>query len=152
MDDVGLLVLGWELPYLRPCWLKPGGPWDGEEPPWIGLAGGGGPGGPANLALWDHDQWLWGGCLWGWLASLSTLRQTYRGINTLMPLFTNDYARRISFKGMSRMNSFIRKLSERNVFKCVGNCLVEMSNSNTGLVCVHTRSPFILLLLTWNTI
>lgn len=96
MVDVGLLVLGWELPYLRPCWLKPGGPWDGEEPPWIGLAGGWGPGGPANLAFWDQDQWLGGGCLWGWLASLSTLRQTYTGINILMPLFTNDYARRIS--------------------------------------------------------
>lgn len=99
MDDVGLLVLGWELPYLRPCWLRPGGPWDGEEPPWIGLAGSGGPGGPANLAFWDHDQWLGGGCLWGWLASLSTLRQTRRGINILMPLLTNDYARRISSSG-----------------------------------------------------
>lgn len=73
MEEVGLLGLGWEVPYLRPTCVKPGGPWEGEEPPWMGLVGGGGPGGPGSLTFWYQDQWLGGGCLWGCWESLSTL-------------------------------------------------------------------------------
>lgn len=74
MDDVGLLGLGSELPYLRPGGIRLGGPWEGdEEPPWMGLVGGGGPGGPGSRTFWYQDQWLGGGCLWGCWDSLSTL-------------------------------------------------------------------------------
>lgn len=59
-DDVGLLVLGWELPYFRAGWLKLWGPWEGEELPRMGLVGGGGPG---SLAFWCQLQWLGCGCL-----------------------------------------------------------------------------------------
>lgn len=72
MDDVGLLVLDCGFPYLRPGWVKPGGTWEGDDPPWIGLVGGGGPGGPGSRTLWYQDQWLGGGCLWGCWESLST--------------------------------------------------------------------------------
>lgn len=64
---MGLLgfELGWELPYLRPgpvCAMLVGH-WDGEDPPWMGLVGGGGPGGPGSRTFWYQDQWLGGGCL-----------------------------------------------------------------------------------------
>ena len=51
MDDVGLLGLGWEFTNLRPCCPMFGGPWEGEDPPWMGLVGGGGPGGPGSLTF-----------------------------------------------------------------------------------------------------
>lgn len=73
MEEVGLLGLGWEFPNLRPACAKLGGPWEGEDPPWMGLVGGGGPGGPGSLTFWYQDQWLGGGCLWGCWESLSTL-------------------------------------------------------------------------------
>lgn len=77
-DDVGLLVLVWELPYFRTWWLKIWGPWEGEELLRIGLVGGGGPGGPESLAFWCQLQWFGCGCLWSCWEILSTLD---RGIN-----------------------------------------------------------------------
>lgn len=56
MVDVGLLVTPWEAPYRRPDRLRLGGAWEGEEPPWMGRDGGGGPGGAPNLRFWDHGQ------------------------------------------------------------------------------------------------
>lgn len=68
--DVGLLGFGWEPPYLRPGCPMLGGPWEGEDPPRMGLVGGGG---PRGLTLWYQGHGLGGGCLWGCWESLSTL-------------------------------------------------------------------------------
>lgn len=73
IEDVGLLGFGLELPYLRPGCTKLGGPCKGDDPPWMGLVGGGGPGGPGTWAFWYQDQWLGPGCLWGCWDSLSIL-------------------------------------------------------------------------------
>ena len=79
MEELGLRGLGWGPPYLLLCWARLGGIWEGDEPPGMGLVGGGGPGGPCGgpgtLTFWYHDQWLGTGGRLGCWANFSTCRR-----------------------------------------------------------------------------
>ena len=65
-------------PILASLLGQAGGIWEGDDPPGMGLVGGGGPGGPCGgpgtLTFWYHDQWLGTGGLFGCWANFSTWR------------------------------------------------------------------------------
>lgn len=138
-DDVGLRGLGWELPYLRPCCTMLGTPWEGEEPPWIGLVGGGGPG---SLTFWCHDHELGGGplgCCW---ESLSTLiKGVFGKIKRLQyveksTIFKNiyDYISFLSSQGQLERSLYLHL----ELCECALSLLSWKWKSSSGCFCSGT--------------